>query len=307
MQSHWFAAGGTVPWAEAGVGAVATQAFLEMSYGPRGLDLLREGATAQETLDRLVGRRRATPTSGRSASWTRTATSPRTPATARSRRPATSRGEAFTCQANMMWQDTVWDAMAAAYTAADGDLAHRLLAALDAAEGERGDIRGRQAAGILIVGPERLDEPWRGVRMHLHVDDHARPERRSCAGSSDVHRAYEHLERSEELELEHDAAGVRREREAALAAGPDLLEVKYWAAIGMATEGRYDEALALMASVDEAGPGWRELLRRLVDGEADGHPARGRRPAAGGPPRLDCAACRSRSTSSTSRSSPAWS
>jgi uncharacterized Ntn-hydrolase superfamily protein len=265
VQSHWFAAGGTVPWAEAGVGAVATQAFLEMSYGPRGLDLLRRGATAQETLDRLladdpdenVRQVGIVDAHGNVATHTGDRTIPAAGHAA---------GEAFTCQANMMWQDTVWDAMAAAYAGADGDLAHRLLAALDAAEGERGDIRGRQAAGILIVGPERLEEPWRGLRMHLHADDHALPNA-ELRRLVDIHRAYEHLERSEELELEHDEVGVQREREAALAAGPELLEVKYWAAIGLASEGRYDEALPLMASVDEAGPGWRELLRRLVDGK----------------------------------------
>ena len=265
VQSHWFAAGGTVPWAEAGVGAVATQAFAEMSYGPRGLDLMREGATARETLDRLIAddpdenvrQVGIVDARGNVATHTGDRTIPAAGHAA---------GEAFTCQANMMWQDTVWNAMAAAYTGAEGDLAHRLLAALDAAEGERGDIRGRQAAGILIVGPERLEEPWRGVRMHLHADDHPTPNA-ELRRLVDVHRAYEHLERSEELELEHDEIGVQREREAALAAGPDLLEVKYWAAIGLATEGRYDEALALMASVDEAGPGWRELLQRLVDGK----------------------------------------
>jgi uncharacterized Ntn-hydrolase superfamily protein len=265
VQSHWFAAGASVPWAEAGVGAVATQAFLEMSYGPRGLDLLREGATAGEALERLLaddadaGVRQVgiVDAAGNVATHTGARTIPGAGHTA---------GEAFACQANMMWTDTVWVAMAAAYTATGGDLAHRLLAALDAAEGERGDIRGRQAAGILIVGPDRLDEPWRGLRMHLHVDDHPDPNA-ELRRLVEVHRAYEHLERSEELELQHDAAGVQREREAALAAGPDVLEVKYWAAIGMATEGRYDDAVALMATVDAAGPGWRELLRRLVDGK----------------------------------------
>ena len=263
VQSHWFAAGGSVPWAEAGVGAVATQAFLETSYGPRGLDLLREGATAQEALDRLladdpdadVRQVGIVDAAGNVATHTGARTIPGAGHTT---------GAAFTCQANMMWTDTVWGAMAAAYTAAEGDLVHRLLAALDAAEGERGDIRGRQAAGILIVGPERLGEPWRGIRMHLHVDDHPEPNA-ELRRLVEVHRAYEHLERSEELELEHDTVGVQREREAALAAGPNLVEVKYWAAIGMATKGRYDDARALMAAVDEAGPGWRELLQRLVD------------------------------------------
>ena len=263
VQSHWFAAGETVPWAEAGVGAVATQAFLEMSYGPRGLNLLRGGATAPEALERLLA---GDPDSdvrqvaivdahGNVATHTGVRTIPAAGHTD---------GGDFSCQANMMWNATVWDAMAGAYTSAGGDLAHRFLAALDAAEGERGDIRGRQAAGILVVGPERLDEPWRGVRMHLHVDDHPDPntELRRLVG---VHGAYEHLERSEELELEHDAEGVRREREAALVAGPDVLEVRYWAAIGLAVEGRLEEAAELMASVDARGEGWAELLRRLVD------------------------------------------
>jgi uncharacterized Ntn-hydrolase superfamily protein len=265
VQSHWFAAGGTVPWAEAGVGAVATQAFLEMSYGPRGLDLLREGASAPEALERLtaddpdadVRQVGIVDARGGVATHTGERTIPAAGHVA---------GADLTCQANMMWQDTVWDAMAAAYSATGGDLVHRLLAALDAAEGERGDIRGRQAAGILIVGAERSAEPWRGVRMHLHVDDHPDPNA-ELRRLVEIHRAYEHLERSEELELEHDAAGVQRERDAALAAGPALLEVRYWAAIGMATEGRHDEALALMASVDRSGDGWRELLRRLVEGK----------------------------------------
>lgn len=270
VQSHWFAAGASVPWAEAGVGAVATQASLEMSYGPRGLDLLRAGATASEALARLladdadadVRQVCIMDAQGNVATHTGARTIPAA---------GHATGDAFSCQANMMWQETVWGAMAAAYSGASGDLAERLLAALDAAEGERGDIRGRQAAGILIVGAERLDESWRGVRMHLHVDDHPAPNA-ELRRLVDVHRSYEHLERSEELELAHDAAGVRREREAALAAGPDLLEVKYWAAIGLATEGRHDEAAALMSSVNEAGPGWRELLRRLVDGELMGIP-----------------------------------
>jgi uncharacterized Ntn-hydrolase superfamily protein len=263
VQSHWFAAGASVPWAEAGVGAVATQAFLEMSYGPRGLDLLRAGATASETLARLVAddpdadvrQVGIVDAHGNVATHTGARTIPAAGHTG---------GDAFSCQANMMWRDTVWGAMAAAYTGSSGALADRFLAALDAAEAERGDLRGRQAAGILIVGAERMDEPWRGVRMHLHVDDHPAPNT-ELRRLVDVHRSYEHLERSEELELAHDAEGVRREREAALAAGPALLEVKYWAAIGLATEGRHEEAASLMASVNEAGPGWAELLRRLVD------------------------------------------
>ena len=265
VQSHWFAAGSVVPWAEAGVGAIATQAQAEISYGPRGLALMRDGATAGEALaellaadeDREVRQVAFVDAAGTVATHTGATTIPAA---------GHATGEAFSCQANMMWDPTVWDAMAAAYTGTGGALASRLLAALDAAEGERGDIRGRQAAGILIVGPERLEEPWRGVRMHLHADDHPAPndELRRLVG---VHRAYEHLEASEELQLERDESGVARERAAALAAGPDLVEVRYWAAIGLAGEGRIEEARELMRPVFAAHPGWRELLRRLHDND----------------------------------------
>jgi uncharacterized Ntn-hydrolase superfamily protein len=263
VQSHWFAAGSVVPWAEAGVGAVATQAQAEMSYGPRGLALMREGATAVEALaellaadtNRAVRQVAFVDAAGIVATHTGTRTIPAA---------GHAVGEAFSCQANMMWDPTVWDAMASAYTDAAGDLATKLLAALDAAEAERGDIRGRQAAGILIVGADRLEEPWRGVRMHLHADDHPAPngELRRLV---EFHRAYEHLEASEELQLRKDDAGVARERAAALATGPDLAEVRYWAAIGLAGEGRIAEARELIAPVFAADPGWRELLQRLRD------------------------------------------
>ena len=263
VQSHWFAAGSVVPWAEAGVGAVATQAQAEMSYGPRGLALLREGATATDALaqllaadeDREVRQVAVVDARGTIATHTGSRTIPAA---------GHATGAAFSCQANMMWEPTVWDAMAAAYTGASGDLAARLLAALDAAEAERGDIRGRQAAGILIVGAERLDEPWRGVRMHLHADDHPVPNA-ELRRLVEVHRAYEHLEASEELQLERDDDGVARERASALSAGPGLIEVRFWAAIGLAGEGRIEEARELIAPVFAADPGWRELLRRLRD------------------------------------------
>jgi hypothetical protein len=163
----------------------------------------------------------------------------------------------------MMWEPTVWEAMASAYSGADGHLALRLLAALDAAQSERGDIRGRQASGILIVGPERLDEPWRGVEMHLHADDHPEPliELRRLVT---VHTAYEHLQAAEEAELAGDGNAHARELRAALDTAPDMPEVSYWGALGLAAAGDLDAAEEMIRPVFALDPGWRELLRRLV-------------------------------------------
>jgi uncharacterized Ntn-hydrolase superfamily protein len=262
VQSHWFAAGNVVPWAEAGVGAVATQATAEISYGPHGLDLMRAGATAHEALDELLARdtnrdvRQVAMIDaiGNVATHTGSSTIPEAGHT---------RGPGFSCQANMMWAETVWDAMASAYSGATGDLASRLLDALDAAEGERGDIRGRQAAGILIVGPDPLEEPWRGVRMHLHTDDHAEP-LADLRRIVDLHRAYERLESAEEFALADDQAGAARAVLDALRLAPGSDEVRFWSAIGMASSGMLNEAGGLIRQAFASDPGWEELLRRLV-------------------------------------------
>src|SRR5204862_1941185 len=151
-----------------------TQASVEESYGPRGLDLMRAGATAGEALNELLARDEQADI--RQVAMVDAAGNVATHTGARTILEAGhAAGEGFSCQANMMWNASVWDAMAAAYSSGPVDLTSRLLAALDAAEAEGGDVRGRQAAGILIVGPDRLEEPWRGVRMHLHTDDHEDP------------------------------------------------------------------------------------------------------------------------------------
>jgi uncharacterized Ntn-hydrolase superfamily protein len=262
VQSHWFAAGNVVPWAEAGVGAVATQATVEISYGPRGLDLMRAGATSSEALEELLARdtdrdvRQVAmiDVTGEVATHTGASTIPEA---------GHARGPGFSCQANMMWANTVWDAMARAYTGATGDLASRLLESLDAAEAERGDVRGRQAAGILIVGAEPLDEPWRGVRMHLHTDDHPEP-LADLRRLVDLHRAYDRLEAAEELALADDREGAAEAVAAALRLAPGSDEVRFWSAIDMASSGLLDEADRFIRESFASDPGWEELFRRLV-------------------------------------------
>jgi hypothetical protein len=144
VQSHWFQVGHSVPWAEAGVGAVATQSFVKVDYGPLGLRLMKEGKSSQEALDLLLSQDSEKDVrqvamvdgKGRVAAWT----GQKCIAAA-----GHQTGAGYSVQANLMEKPTVWPAMARAFEAAKGDLADRLLAALDAAQAEGGDIRGRRA------------------------------------------------------------------------------------------------------------------------------------------------------------------
>ena len=174
VQSHFFGVGRIVPWAEPGVGAVATQAFAEVSYGPLGLDLMRAGRSAPEALAQLVQddpgadtRQVAMVDAGGNVA---AHTGARCVAAA-----GDSAGDQVTAQANMVDRDSCWPAMVAAYTSASGGLAGRLLAALDAAENEGGDVRGRQSAAILIVAGAPTPRPWESVLLDVRVDDHPDP------------------------------------------------------------------------------------------------------------------------------------
>lgn len=262
VQSHWFAAG-IVCWARAGVGAVATQAMALVEHGPLGLELMADGASAAEALaarlradaDREHRQVAMVDRHGRVAAHTGSSCI---------REAGHRTGDGFSCQANMMRRPTVWDAMAEAFAGSSGPLADRLLIALEAAEAEGGDIRGRQAARLLVVRAEATERPWEDVLVDLRVDDHPDPlaELRRLLT---LHRAYERLERAEELELAGDLEGAFAERRSAMALVPDNPEIAFWTAVSLAVVGRAGEARAALAIALPADPGWAELLRRLGD------------------------------------------
>ncbi|HEY8173386.1 MAG TPA: DUF1028 domain-containing protein, partial [Dehalococcoidia bacterium] len=174
VQSRYFSVGSVVTWAEAGVGAVATQSLARMEYGPEGLELMRAGKSAREALDSLVA------ADGGSAvrqvamidasSNVATHTGERCIAAA-----GQIVGDGYSVQANMMVDDSIWPAMASMYEASRGDLADRMLAALDAAQAAGGDIRGQQSAAMLIVSGTRGEKPWDGRLLELRIEDHPRP------------------------------------------------------------------------------------------------------------------------------------
>ena len=262
VQSHWFAAG-LVCWAESGVGAVATQATVLVDHGPLGLEAMRAGASADEA---LAARLAADPDrEHRQVAMVDPRGTVAAHTGSRCIRDAGHRtGEGFSCQANMMRSPTVWDAMHDAFAGSSGDLAERLLLALEAAEAEGGDIRGKQAARVLVVRAEPTERPWEDVLVDLRLDDHPAPlpELRRLLT---LQRAYDRLQAAEDMELEGDIDGSFAERTAAMAMVPDNPEIAFWTAISLALHGRLEEGRAALAVALPADPGWADLLRRLGD------------------------------------------
>lgn len=240
VQSHFFGVGSVVPWLRAGVGAIATQATVDITYGPLGLDLLSAGRAPEDALRGLTA---ADPgadsrqvavidTTGRVAVHT----GERCIADA-----GDHAGQGYSVQANMMTRPGVPDAMATAFEATEGDLPTRLLAALDAAEAAGGDIRGRQSAALAVVGGELSARAWERS-YDVRVEDHPDP--------------LAELRRVVEL----------RRAYLAFQPGPamgDNPELAFWRGVALATGGQEDEARPWLEQAYAVDDRWRELLRRL--------------------------------------------
>ncbi len=265
VQSHWFSVGSLVTWARAGVGAVATQSFVLVNYGPGGLKLMTDGVTAPDALRQLVAA-----DEGRAVRQVAMidAAGNVNAHTGESCIQAAGNhvGENYSVQANLMLSDQVWPRMAEAYENATGSLADRMLAALEAAEAVGGDIRGRQSAAMLIVSGEKQDEPWQGVLLELRIEDHPDPlvELRRLIR---VHEAYEHMNAGD-LAIEHeDEERALKEYGAAMEMFPDNLEMQYWTAVSLANMGRLDEAVDMFKGIFAQDENWRTLLPRLADSD----------------------------------------
>ncbi len=262
VQSHWFAVGSLVAWAEAGVGAVATQSFVDPAYGPAGLAGMRDGTPAAAVLDRLVAadadrdvRQVAmVDAAGRAAAWT-------------GRRCIAAAGhhagDGFSVQANLMTGDAVWPAMAAAYTAAPGDLADRLLAALDAAQAAGGDARGRQSAALVVVRGTSTGKPWADRTFDLRVDDAPEPlvELRRLVGLA---RAYQQMNAGDLAMERHDTPAARAAYAAAEALCPTSAEMVFWHAVALANGGDVAAAEPLFRRAFAMDPRWVMLTPRVA-------------------------------------------
>jgi uncharacterized Ntn-hydrolase superfamily protein len=262
VQSHWFSVGTMVLWGEAGVGMIATQSFTNPSYGPEGLALLREGHLPDRVVEQLTGndkgravRQLAVMSSkGIAASFTGSGCVPFS---------GHFVGDAHSVQANMMLNKEVWPAMSQAFLAGKGDLAERMMAALDAAQGAGGDFRGKQSAAMLVLTGSPTGEPWRDRKIDIRVDDHGEP-LRELRRLLRVHRAYEHMnEADRDLEAGR-VEGAMSKYKAAEREFPGNEEIMFWHAATMAGLGRFDEAVPLFRKVFSKNPNWRMFTPDLV-------------------------------------------
>jgi uncharacterized Ntn-hydrolase superfamily protein len=265
VQSHWFGVGAVVPWAETGIGAVATQASAELSYGPLGLTLMRAGKPAQQVLDALLA---ADPdrdirqvamidAQGRVAVHT-------------GRRCIAEAGhvvgDGFCTQGNLLASGDVWGKMADAFKAAKGDLPERLVEALEAGEDAGGDVRGRQSAALLVMpGPE--DPLGSDAIVSLRVDDHARP-LRELRRVFTVWRAYQWLSEAVHAIESGNIAEARRLYVDLRGLVVGTREPLFWYAKALVEAGHVDEALVTFGEVFAVEPVWKDLIDRLV---ASGH------------------------------------
>ena len=264
VQSHWFSVGAIVSWAEAGVGAVATQSFVEPSYGPLGIAMMRTGRSAPEALTGLVASDKDSAVrqvamidaQGRVAAFT-----------GKQAIAAAGQhvGRGYSVQANLMERPTVWGAMAQAFEAAKGDLTERLLQALEAAEREGGDIRGRQSAAIIVVGSKNTGRPWADRLVDLRVEDHPRPlvELRRFVTLS---RLYRKMNEGDEWITKKDIPKAVAAYDAAIAILPDSAtngEAVFWTGIALAAAGKEREAGPYLSRAYAVHPKWADLVPEL--------------------------------------------
>ena len=263
VQSHWFNVGAIVTFAEPGVGAVATQSFVDPGYGPRGLFLMRNGTPAPAALAALL---RADPDSQVRQVAMIDAEGNVAAHTGSNDIPAAGHvvGRWFSTQANLMRNADVWPAMARAFEETRGDLAERLMSALEAAEKAGGDIRGKQSAAIVIVSGDKDAKPWERL-YDIRVEDHPDPlgEMRRILTVARAYRAA----------TDGDNFMTTGQIDSALAAytrAADYLpdeatngELIYWQAVTMADLGRIDDAIPFFRRAFAQDESWMELLRRL--------------------------------------------
>jgi len=261
VQSHWFSVGSLVIWGEAGVGVIATQSFVNPAFGPDGLKLLKEGLSAQEALDKLIASDEArdvrqlaiVDAMGGSAAYT-----------GKNCIPAAGQitGENYSVQANLMLNDKVWPAMSKAFTETKGRLADRLIAALEAAQNEGGDIRGKQSAAILIVKAKGSGKVWEDRIMDLRVEDHPEPVK-ELKRLVQLHKAYEYMNNGDLAVEKGDMKKAMEEYSSAENLFPENEEMIFWHAVALANNKMIDESLPLFRKVFEMNENWKTLTPRL--------------------------------------------
>jgi len=261
VQSHWFSVGPIVPWVESGIGAIATQSFVEVSYGPLGLALLKAGKTPEDALKALVAAdenqdvRQVAMVDARGRAVAHTG---------KNCIPEAGHyvGDGFTCQANLMLKNTVWDAMAKAFQSSKGELADRLVAALEAAEAEGGDIRGKQSAALIVVTGQSSGVWWKDRLFDLRIEDHATP-LQELKRLLRLNKAYNHMNLGDEYLTENKIEDAMKAYTRAMEMYPNNAEMIFWPAVTLAASGNVEKSLSLFKKVFSMDENWAILLPRL--------------------------------------------
>ena len=262
VQSHWFSVGFLVPWVKAGVGAVATQSFVKVDYGPDGLELMENGMSAKDALKSLIDQDEAEAVrqvamidiNGNVAAHT-------------GERCIVFAnhvvGKNYSVQANMMENSTVPKAMAVAFENSSGDLADRMMAALEAAEKEGGDIRGKQSAAMVIMSGEPTGIEWKDTKMSLRIEDHPTP-LKELKRLIRIHRAYQHANKGDYYMELNQIDNALTEYNKASKYYPENPELPYWSAVALVNGGRINEALPIFKAVFKSNPNLKKMTPRLI-------------------------------------------
>ncbi|MDN3596130.1 DUF1028 domain-containing protein [Zunongwangia endophytica] len=262
VQSHWFSVGSLVSWAKSGVGVVATQSFVNPAYGPNGLKLMAGGMSAEDALEELIAEDEGRDyrqvafldVKGNVSAYTGKLCV---------EAAGQIEGENFSVQANMMLNDRVVPAMAEAFKNNENlPLAERMVQVLKAAQKEGGDIRGKQSAALIVVGPKKVKNEWEDKKIDLRVDDHQNPidELERLLKTA---RAYEHMNKGDLAVEKGDIDKALEEYGTAEEMFPENLEMKFWKAVALANSDRLNKALPVFAEIFEQDDNWREMITRL--------------------------------------------
>jgi len=263
VQSHYFSVGSVVTWARAGVGAVATQAMVDMRYGPLGLDLMSAGKSAPEALESLLGSdpKRETrqvamvDSRGGVAAHTGSKCLPHA---------GHALGRGFSCQGNIMRSPRVWRSMKRRFEENESaPLPERMVSALEAAEEEGGDMRGKQSAAILVVGKDTKPAYWDGKVVELRIEDHPEPVP-ELKRLLRYQRGYDWVSRGDDLLTSENYGGALAAYRRGLAIVPEVLELRYWVGLSLLKSGRRKEGIEMLRNVFDQERAWAGLLKATL-------------------------------------------
>lgn len=267
VQSHYFSVGSVVPWARAGVGAVATQAMVDVRYGPLGLEMMSQGKSARKALDSLLESDEKRETrqvamvdrKGRVAVHTGSKCIPEAGGVT---------GDGLSCQGNIMRSSRVWGKMKVRFERSRSlPLPERLVAALEAGEEAGGDLRGKQSAALLVVKGKAEGNRWEGKVVDLRVEDHPDPipELKRLLR---YQRGYDWVSKGDDLLTSEKYGEALEAYRNGVGLVPEVLELKYWAALSMLKTKERVRGVKMLRTVFAEDNLWIGLTRRMIESGA---------------------------------------